>query len=369
MTKNKNDSIKHENKSKDTQLKSELSQHYCSIPPVAERVFSQEVDRDRQRLVRIISFDKKWLNGTVLHYYFFDKGSWKGTKDAKNVVRKAFQTWKDVGIGLDFKEVNSKSEAEIRIGFLDGDGSWSYIGKDILRQGINDRTMNFGWDITRNSEEIDTAIHEIGHTLGFPHEHQNPIAGIVWDEDEVYASLAAPPNNWDRQTTFHNIIRKLNAQEVEGSPWDPNSVMHYPFKPGLIKEPAPYRRDGINPAGGLSDKDKEYVLKFYPPLPGQEIELKPFVSVTLKPGEDRQQNFKVSPDATRKYNIVTYGSSDSVLGLFEMIDGEPRYIQADDDSGEERNAILNIKLFAGRQYILRVRNYHTRDEQVAIMMW
>jgi hypothetical protein len=58
-----------------------------------------------------------------------------------------------------------------------------------------------------------------------------------------------------------------------------------------------------------------------------------------------------------------------VLGLFEIIDGEPRYVKADDDSGEERNATLNLKLFAGRQYILRVRNYHNQDEQIAVMMW
>lgn len=110
------------------------------------------------------------------------------------MVHKAFQIWKDIGIGLEFKEVSSKTEAEIRIGFLEGDGAWSYIGKDILKQGINERTMNFGWDITRNPRKIDTAIHEIGHTLGFPHEHQNPNAGIVWDEEKVYASLASPPN-------------------------------------------------------------------------------------------------------------------------------------------------------------------------------
>ncbi|WP_265939207.1 M12 family metallopeptidase [Bacillus thuringiensis] len=45
--------------------------------------------------------------------------------------------------------------------------------------------MNFGWYITRNPSEIDTAIHEIGHTLGFPHEHQNTKSGIEWDEEAV----------------------------------------------------------------------------------------------------------------------------------------------------------------------------------------
>jgi hypothetical protein len=341
---------------------------YCSMPQMVERIFSPDVDPERQEL--IIRFGNKWLNGTILHYYFFDEGEWKGSESEKNVVREAFKIWKDVGIGLIFKEVSLRTEAEIRIGFLKGNGSWSRgLGKDILNNGINDRTMNFGWDITRNAQELDTAIHEIGHSLGFPHEHQNPNAGIVWDEEKVYTELAKPPNNWSRETTSRNIIRKLDPREVEGSPWDPKSVMHYPFDPGLILSPPEYGRDGIFPPGGLSAKDIEYVQKFYPPLPEQEIELKPFVSVPLKLGKDRQQNFKIAPDATRNYSFATFGSSDSVLGLFEIIDGEPRYVKADDDSGEERNATLNIKLFVRRQYILRVRNYHNRDEQIAVMMW
>jgi len=340
---------------------------YCSMLQTVERIFTPEVDLRRQELILI--FGNKWLNGTILHYYFFDEGAWKGSEAEKNVVREAFKIWKNVGIGLEFKEVTSRSEAEIRIGFFKGNGSWSMgLGREILNNGINDRTMNFGWDITRNPREIDTAIHEIGHSLGFPHEHQNPNAGIVWDEEKVYTELAKPPNEWSRERTFHNIIRKLDPREVEGSTWDPKSVMHYPFGPGLIKAP-PEFVVGIQPPGGLSAKDKEYVRKFYPLLPNQEIELIPFVSVPLELRADHQQNFKIAPEATREYNFATFGASDSVLGVFENIDGEPRYVQADDDSGEERNAALSVKLFAGRSYILRVRVYHQRDEKVAVMMW
>jgi Astacin (Peptidase family M12A) len=130
--------------------------------------------------------------------------------------------------------VTSRDEAEIRVGFMQGDGSWSYLGRQILDRGANERTMNFGWDLLRTAREADTALHEIGHTLGLPHEHQNPNAGIVWDEEKVYTSLGGPPNNWPRETTQWNILRKIEPDTVQGSNWDPDSIMHYPFPAGLI---------------------------------------------------------------------------------------------------------------------------------------
>ena len=58
---------------------------YCALPLVPERVFERDVNPNRAELLRIHS--KKWVNGTVLHYYFFDT-----TEDQKNVVRQAFDT-------------------------------------------------------------------------------------------------------------------------------------------------------------------------------------------------------------------------------------------------------------------------------------
>jgi hypothetical protein len=248
-----------------------------------------------------------------------------------------------------------------------GDGAWSYVGRDILAQGPNKRTMNFGWDI---SEDLDTAVHEIGHTLGLPHEHQNPNAGIVWDEEAVYAALAEPPNNWSHETTYHNIIRKISPDTVQGSNWDPNSIMHYPFEAGLIKQPEQYAA-GLDPVPGLSERDKTWVRAFYPPLdPAERAELEPLQSEPLAILEGQQRDFTILPDATRYYDIRTFGTSDTVMVLFEEEDGELQYRTADDDSGEDSNASIRTKLVKGHKYVLRIRLYYSeRSGETAVMMW
>jgi hypothetical protein len=358
---------------------------YCSMPKTVERVLSPDVNSFRAGLIR--ENENKWANGTVLHYYFFDKESdgkyvyytngtrkwftWKTKEAEKKVVRKAFDIWKQVGIGLEFKEVGSREEAEIRIGFMRGDGAWSYIGKYALNIGTDERTMNFGWDLTRRASEIDTAVHEIGHTLGFPHEHQNPNAGIVWDEEAVYDELAKPPNEWDRETTYHNIIRKIDPDTVQGSNWDPNSIMHYPFEAGMIKKPAKYYINGLDPDDGLSKRDKTWVKTFYPALKKNDyLDLIPFRSVQMSIGAGEQINFNIKPDESRYYNILTFGNSDTVMVLFEDDGGELRYLTGDDDSGTGRNAKFRFKLFKGRRYVLRIRLYYSnRFGETVVMMW
>jgi Astacin (Peptidase family M12A) len=346
----------------------EEAQH-CALPPIPERTFGPDVSPGRARLLRVM--DRKWVNGTKLRYYFFDSGSFAGGNEQKDLVREGFEAWKQLGIGVSFEEITDISEAEVRIGFLRGDGAWSYIGRDIIDiPGQVERTMNFGWDLTRDPRGVDVPVHEIGHTLGFPHEHQNPFAGIVWNEEVVYDYFGAPPNNWSRATTLYNVIRKLTAGEVEGSDWDPNSIMHYAFAAGLIDRPEQYR-SGLHPAGGLSESDIAEVKRFYPPLDdAKNPQLVPFKSETLALAAGEQKNFSIVPSATREYTIQTFGNSDTVMVLFEDQNGDLKYISGDDDSGTSLNALIKARLYKGKKYVVRIRlylNYATGDS--AVMMW
>lgn len=340
---------------------------YCELIPAPVEQFADGLPPGQ--LESLVVTSAKWANHSRIHYYFYDNAAtdgetvrftdgstrfvtWVGGEDQKALVRKAFNDWKALGIGLDFEEVNDPAEAEVRIGFMVGNGSWSYVGTGVLDRPAGERTMNFGWDL-RTDDNV--ALHEIGHTLGMPHEHQNPFAGIVWNESAVYASLAGPPNRWPREKTFNNILRKIDTSEVMGSQWDPDSIMHYPFGAGLITQPARYAQ-GLRPAGGLSAADTAWTVKFYPGKTAKAertIGLARSEPLGLKTAE--QADFIFAPPSTRRYTIQTTGESDTALVVFEDVDGKWRFVDADDDAGVDRNARLRLRLRKGRRYAIRIR--------------
>jgi hypothetical protein len=314
-------------------------------------------DLSLPRTRAILSNHAKWVNGTQVRYSFLDGADDGVAKAWLTQVHDGFEEWESLGIGLKFRPEDNPAESEIRITFAD-DGSWSYVGTDCLGISSEEATMNFGWDPTTPYGKA-TVRHEIGHALGFSHEHQNPYAGIEWNVDKVYEYMAGPPNFWPPETTYHNIIRKLSTDQVTGSKWDVLSIMEYGFGPGLIKRPEAYQ-SGIPSPLELSELDKEYVRKWYPPLAPHIDELKPSQSSLLSLASGEQADYEIVPDKSQKYQFGTFGNADVKMVLFEQADEENlRYVTGEDDSGEDRNGRFEVKLFKGRRYVLRVRMYST----------
>src|SRR6188768_4323740 len=79
---------------------------FCSITYPKGYMQAVPAADERSRLLRETRY--KWLNGSQLRYWFFDKPrKWAGTEADRKVVRQAFQMWKALGIGLDFAEVTN----------------------------------------------------------------------------------------------------------------------------------------------------------------------------------------------------------------------------------------------------------------------
>lgn len=232
----------------------------CGQPQISPRDFGLY---EGPRLSLIQTEASKWPNGTRLFFHFLQDDAVR--EEQKNAVRSAFQEWKDLHIGLSFQEESDPNKAQIKIGFDQNDGSWSYVGRDTLTYAKGAaKSMNFGWDLT-TPYGYATALHEIGHSLGFPHEHQSPFSGIEWDEDAVLQYFQGSPNYWDEKKIRSNILSKLSGKEVRGDIWDPDSVMHYSFKAGLIKSPVKYRDEGIPKNLKLSAMDIKLIRQYYPP--------------------------------------------------------------------------------------------------------
>jgi hypothetical protein len=342
---------------------------YCSALPPRIPEVSAQVSGNPMRARALIQATNKWVNHTVLFYAFFRDGPYAVPEDQAAAVRRAFQTWEALPIGLRFVEVDKLAEAEIRIGY-GKDGSWSGIAREILDYALTERTMTFGWDLN-DKYGFGTAIHEIGHTIGLPHEHQSPYSGIVWDDDKVYAYFSAPPNSRDHDTIFQNVLRKLDASLFSGSRWDPESIMEYEFDRGLIKLPANYS-NGLTTPETISTTDATWVKRWYPANDagqvGQALPLNQSVTVALSIGE--QTDFTLKVEASRDYTIRSFGATDTVLVLFEDVDGVTRFVAGDDDSGTDRTATIKQRLFPGRTYHVRLRLvYPGQQGTVTIMCW
>lgn len=303
------------------------------------------------RLRAIFDNQLKWVSGTRLTFSFLDKNP-----IYQEAVRRSLAEWMQwAAIGFD--EV--QSGGQIRISFDPMDGSWSYLGRDLLAIDAADPTMNIGWSPLSDPNVVP---HEIGHTLGLHHEHQN--AGIDWDRETVLAELSGPPNYWSKEVIEYNVLNVIPKDSVIGSEIaDPNSIMMYDIPASWIKSGA-WAQTGIHPQGGISAADKYWAAIVYPKLeteppvdptdPDEPAQVAQPIEFNLFLSAGKQAEVKFQVPERAEYRIRTTGKADTVCVLFE----NGKQIAADDDSGEDRNALIEHELAPGNEYKAVTRMYY-----------
>jgi hypothetical protein len=156
-------------------------------------------------------------------------------------------------VGLNIEFTNDITKANIRVGFDPSDGSWAYVGKEqLLHKDPNEPTVNLGW------LDVGTIIHEFCHVLGMIHEHQNTKGkSIDWDKKAVY-EWTKQTQGWDKEITNVNILDHYNLNQLNGSDFDPLSIMLYFFPPELT-----LNNQGTQQNNRYSAIDVEWINNMY----------------------------------------------------------------------------------------------------------
>jgi tetratricopeptide (TPR) repeat protein len=198
---------------------------------------------------------KVWKPGTVLRVRFLE-----GDPAVQKKVMEAALEWTKYA-NIQFK-FGDDPDAEIRITFNTGLGSWAYLGTDALTVPREQPTVNYGW-LTPDSpatEYTGSVLHTFGRVLALTNEHQSPNATIQWNLEAVYKTFTGPPNYWSKEQVEFNLLKKYSPEAMAVvKEFDPQSIMMYPIPKELTLDGLAY---GQNPT--LSELDKEAIGRLYP---------------------------------------------------------------------------------------------------------
>jgi hypothetical protein len=197
---------------------------------------------------------KYWRSsGVTLSVSFMDGGP----ADLRKRILEHFNAW---GAFANVKFAETTSGGQVRVSRGRG-GYYSYLGTDILSIPANQHTMNLeGFTMQTSEREFKRVVrHEVGHTLGCPHEHMR--ASIIARLDvRKTIDYFRRTQGWSEQQTRQQVLTPLSEASILGTTEaDDESIMTYQL-------PASITKDGRPVPGGydFSRPDKEFVGRLWP---------------------------------------------------------------------------------------------------------
>jgi hypothetical protein len=156
-----------------------------------------------------------------------------------------------ISVKLVFPEFSK--DADIRLGFQPGRGTWSMIGTDCFNQHPALDTMNLAWF------DVGTVIHEFCHALGMVHSNNSPNGyDIDWNPNAV-KNWTNRSFGWSAKETQMEILGRYAKGFMSPNMFEKNSTMRYFY-------PARFTKN--NEVGlmnmKLSDGDLKWLQNKYP---------------------------------------------------------------------------------------------------------
>ena len=217
-----------------------------------------------------------WPAGSTLTGCFLpgERAHRQGIVDAAGEWSRAGNIRFDFGKAPGYRDCDSAKPSDMRVGFRMSLASHSRTGTLALDAAPTQPNLfiGIGGVSSRPLSEIrETALHEIGHFLGLPHEHQHPASPCpdefkiqaVCERQDVFATYT------DRERT--EMLDMMEAQvRLRRDPdksliaaYDVASIMHYRFPASLLHGGTASACHTFA-ARTLSDGDRAKMRRLYP---------------------------------------------------------------------------------------------------------